>query len=271
MRTDLRTVTALFASFALVLLYLVFVLRFIVLADWSNMSRIELWIFITMLLRIIILAVLGRRFELPPLVPIVVFSIESLLIPPLLALFVITGNTAYASVMGTILTAWIGVSAVLLSPYLIYDFGRYLRSDPSLWGIFFLAILEFAFNLFTATLLSGTTQSMTGFSGLGSYFVLSLRSYATSSGVPFSSGSLLISISSLIFFLSLLVLATVGHMTLETNLKLRHVLLVPLIALLVLIAWIGVAASLTSNMFNVLSVPAIALVILVWGGSHGKA
>ena len=188
-----------------------------------------------MLIRIIVLAVLGRRFELPPLVPIILFSIESLLIPPLLALLVYTGNPAYGSAMGTILTAWIGVSAVLLSPYLIYDFGRYVRSDPSLWGIFFLAILEFAFNLFMATLLSGASEHIVGFAGLGSYFCLSLKSYATSSGVPFASGSLLISVSSLILFISLLILATAAYGTLDTNLRLRHILLVPLIAVMVLL------------------------------------
>ena len=42
MRISLRTVTALCGSFALILLYLVFVLRFVVLADWSSLSRIEL-------------------------------------------------------------------------------------------------------------------------------------------------------------------------------------------------------------------------------------
>jgi len=271
MKISLRTVTTIFGAFALILLYLVFLLRFITLADLSNLSRIELYIFITMLIRIIVVAALGRRFQLSPIIPIVLFSIESLLIPVLLAFFAFTGNPAYVTAMGTILTAWIGVSAILLSPYLIYDFGRYMRSDPSLWGIFFLANLEFAFNLFMAALLSEASEHFAGFIGLGSYFVLSLKSFATSSEVAFSTGSLVISVASLMFFISLLVLATAGHGRLETNLKLRHVLLIPLLALVIMLVWDASAFDFSSDMFIVLSAPVFVLSIVVWGGARGKA
>jgi hypothetical protein len=271
MKISLRTVTVICGAFALMLLYLVFFLRFIALADWSSLSSIEFWIFVTMLLRIIVIAVLGRRFQLSPLIPIILFSLESLSLPLVIALFVFTGNPAYRLAMGTILTAWMGVSAVVLSPYLIYDFARHWRTDPSLWGIFFLATIEYAFNLFMATLLSGSAGPIAGFAGLGAYFVLSVKSFATSSLVPFASGSPVITLSSLIFFMSLLIFAIAGHETLETNLKLRDVLFVPIIAVFALIMWSVGIVVFTSNMFIDLSIPVFVLAIAVWGGTRGKA
>jgi len=271
MKISLRTVTAICGAFALILLYLVFLLRFVVLADWSSLSSIELWVFVTMLLRMIALLLLGKRFRLSPLVPTILFSLESLLIPFLIGLFVYTGNPAYRLATGAILTSWMGVSAVLLSPYFIYQFAKYLRSNTSLWGIFFLATFEYAFNLFMATLLSATSGPIAGFAGLGSYFVLSVGSFDITSAVPFASGSLVVTLSSLIFFVSLFIFAIAGHETLETNLSLRDVLLVPIIAIFALIIWSACAVDFSSSMFVDLSAPVFVLAIVVWGGTRGKA
>src|SRR5271157_4017715 len=121
MKIGIRAVSAVGGALALILLYLVFLQRFLILADWSNPSNIEVWVFWTMLFRIALIAGLGRMYRIPPLVPIILFSIESLLIPPLIILLAYTGNPAYGTTMSSILTSWIGVSAVLLSPYLIID------------------------------------------------------------------------------------------------------------------------------------------------------
>lgn len=271
MKISLRTVTVICGTFALILLYLVFFLRFIVLADWSSLSSIEFWIFVTMALRIIVLAVLGRRFQLSPLIPIILFSLESLSLPLLIGLFLFTGNPVYRLSLGTMLTSWIGVSAVLLSPYLIYDFAKLWRTDPSLWGIFFLATIEYAFNLFMATLLSGTSGPIAGFAGLGSYFVSSISSFTTTSNVPFASGSPVVTVSSFVFFISLFIFAIAGHETLETNLKLRDVLLIPIFAVFALLMWSVAAVNFTSNMLILLSAPVFVLAIVVWGGTRGKA
>ena len=271
LKISIRTLTAFSASFALLLLFLVFLERLLVLENWSKLTNIELWVFWTMLLRIIVVAGLGRRYQVPALVPIILFSIESLLIPPLIVLLAFTGNPIYGTVMSSVLTAWIGVSAVLLTPYLIFDIGKYMKTDPSLWGIFFLAVLEYTYNLFMTTLLSGTTQPVEGFTGLGGYFIVSLRSYVSSEASQFSTQSLVITAASLIFFISLLVLATFGHATVETNLKMRNLLLVPVLAILVLLVWTVAAISFTTNMILVLTAPVFALIAVVWGGTRGKA
>jgi len=266
-----RTVTAITSALALGLLYFVFLQRLLVVENWSALTTVELWVFWSMLLRIALVVGLGRKYQIPALVPIILFSIESLLIPPLIIMLAFTGNPAYGTTMSAILTSWIGVCAVLLSPYLIYDFGKYARSDPSLWGIFFLAILEFTYNLFMTTLLSNTTRQINGFIGLGSYFILSLKTYVSSSASQFSTETLLVTGASLIFFVSMLALATLGHELLETNLSLRNVLLVPILAIIVLLLWTVSAVSFTSNMIYVLSVPVFVLAFIVWGGTRGKA
>ena len=118
MRKDIIKLSAsLVVSLGLFFLYFDFLTRLAIVADWSALSEIESIILVTQILRAIILAVLGTKYQLQPIIPIIVFSLEALLIPGLLILIIMTGEAYYASLMGLILTAWFGASAIILTPY----------------------------------------------------------------------------------------------------------------------------------------------------------
>jgi hypothetical protein len=275
----IRYSSAIVVCLSLAVLYLLFIYRLYFVADWSSLSKIEEWIFITLVLRLIALLLVSRRYKIQPLAPILLFSIESLLIPPLLILYVVSGNPGYAVAMGTILTAWIGASAVVLSPYLIYSFSKSMLDYASLVGVIALSGLEFAYYLFLAIIVEEATPPILGFTGLGAYLVGSLKGQITSVGTPLPLVSdTVVAGASVVFFVAMLVYSTMGSHDLGTNISLSAVLLVPLGALIALFAWMSlfgsfastVFSNVSSNLFIVLTLPTFALGIIIWGTTRGK-
>lgn len=280
MRPDIiRFASAIIVGLALAMLYLFFVVRLYFVADWSTLSKIEEWIFVTLLLRLFALILVGRKYKLQPLAPILLFSIESLLIPPLLILYIVSGNSGYAVAMGTILTAWIGASAVVLSPYLIYSFAKSMLDYASLVGIIALSGLEFAYYLFLAIIVGEATSPIIGLTGLGAYLVGSLKGQITSVGTPIPQASdTVVASASVIFFVAMLVYSTMGSHDLGTSISLSAVLLIPLAALIFSFIWLSlfgsfsstVFSNLSSNLFLVLTVPTLVIGAIVWGTARGK-
>ncbi|MHB8568031.1 MAG: hypothetical protein ACYC7D_11780 [Nitrososphaerales archaeon] len=279
MRKDLiRYSSAIGAGAALMILYLTFIVKYYFVADLSSLTQIEKWILVTQVLRLAVLLVLKRRFQLPPLVPIIMFSIESLLIPPLLILYVTTGDSIYALAMGTVLTAWMGATAIILSPYLVYAFTRSMLEYNSLLGVLALSGLEFAYYIFIATLVSEASSPIVGLTGLGAYLVGSLRNQATTVGVPLPSTDILIAGASVLFFISLLIYSTMGVHNLDARINLGYVLFIPLIAIMVALIWtflsVGIISSvyvpMSSDVFVVVTLPTFVLAVIIWGGARGK-
>jgi len=57
-------------------LYLVFLGQFLTVGDMSDLTEIETIILVTQILRVLILLGLSTRFQIQPIVPIIVFSFE---------------------------------------------------------------------------------------------------------------------------------------------------------------------------------------------------
>ncbi|HZW55495.1 MAG TPA: hypothetical protein VFF30_04330 [Nitrososphaerales archaeon] len=270
-RNVVKIVCAALTALSLLILYLIFLGRYVSLANWSSLSQIETWIFITMIIRVIALVALRTRYQFQPLVPIILFSVESLLIPPLLGMYIFTGYAGYAQAMGTILTAWLGVSALVLSPYLAFSFARSMITESSLWGLMTLSILEFASMLFISSVLAKTNQPISGLTGLGAFFVISLRDQISNASVPFASTGLLFSLSALMFYIGLLAHATMGTREAGLELRLHNLLLLPLIATMFIFMWTSVSVAFTSDILYILTIPTLVLAMVVWGVARGKA
>ena len=270
-RNKVRIFSSAFTALALLMLYLVFLGRYVSLADWSSLSQIETWILVTMILRVVILAGLRTKYQFQPLVPIILFSIESLLIPPLLGLYIFTGNAGYAEAMGTILTAWLGASALVLTPYLAFSFAKSMLTESSLWGVMTLSILEFASMLFISSVLDRTNQPISGLVGLGAFFVISLKNQISNASVPFASTGWIFSLSALVFFVGLLIYSTLGTRDQGAQLSLHNLLLLTLIATMIVFIWTTAGVALTSDIFFVLTIPTLVLIMVVWGIAHGRS
>lgn len=280
MRPDIiRFASAIIVGFSLAILYLVFIVRLYFVADWSELSKIEEWIFITLLIRLFALILVGRKYKLQPLAPILLFSIESLLIPPLLILYIVSGNPGYAIAMGSILTAWIGASAMVLSPYLIYSFAKSMLDYASIVGVVALSGLEFAYYIFLAVIVEEATSPIIGLTGLGAYLVGSLKGQITSVGTPLPQESdTIVATASVLFFVAMFVYSTMGSHDLGTSISLSAALLIPFAALVISFIWLFLFGSfssilfsnLSSNLFLVLTVPTLVLGTIIWGTARGK-
>ncbi len=240
------------------------------MVNLSNLSLTESIILYTQVLRVIILLIVGLRYQVQPIIPIIVFSFEALLIPPLLVLIILTGASFYATFMGVILTAWFGATALVLTPYTIYGFARGLLRDNSLSGVIVVGALELISVLFLSNLLSQTTASISGLTGLGTQIISQIRSEVGAGGTPNPAGDALSSIGLVIFFVGMLFYMTLGTYPVSSRGRLPWILIVPLMGTLIAFLWTFDIAKIQSDILLVLTAPTIALFFAIWGTARGK-
>jgi hypothetical protein len=271
MKKDLiKFLSAVFVGVGLLVLYLVFLERFSIIVDLSNLTLIESIILYSQILRAIVLLVLGLRYQVQPIVPIIVFSFEALLIPPLLVLIILTGAPFYATFMGTILTAWFGATALVLTPYTIYGFARGLARDNSLSGAIVVASLELISVLFLSNLLLQSNTAISGLTGLGTQIISQIRSEVGAGGVPNSGGDASSSIGLVIFFVGMLFYMTLGTSAIRSKGRLPWILVVPLVGTLIAFVWTFQIAEIQTDILLVLTAPSMILFFAIWGTARGK-
>ena len=245
-------------------LFFSFLGRYVFVADWSQLTEIEMAIFVTMVLRAIIVGTLEFKFQIQPIIPILVFSVEALLIPPLLVMIILTGAQYYATVMGVILTAWFGASALILTPYTIFFFSRSMARDTSLSSVMFVGILEFAVDLFLAVLLVGSSATIVGLTGLGTLIISQIRGYVSAGGFPSPAADFLTSGGLVLFFLGMLFYFTLGGRTPNSQVRLPFAMVFPLTAILIAFMWVAIGLQINPDLLLVLSAPAVAIAGIVW-------
>jgi hypothetical protein len=253
----------------LFLLYLVFLNQFLALGDLSNLSEIETIILVTQILRALLLLGLGTRFQIQPIVPIIVFSFEALLIPPLLILIIFTQDAFYASFMGVILTAWFGATALILTPYTVYGFAKSMVRESSLSGVIVVSTLELTSVLFLSKLLSGVT-SVVGLTGLGTLIITQIKSEVAAAGIPNPATDAISQLGLSLFFLGMMIYATLGYNQIRSSVGTPWILIVPFAGTVLTLLWISAIAQLQSDILVVLTVPATILFFAIWGTSRGK-
>ena len=210
-KDTIKLLSSVFVGIGLFAPYLLFLERFSIIVNLSNMTLVESIILYTQVIRAIVLFLVGLRYQVQPIIPIIVFSFEALLIPPLLVLILLTGASFYATFMGVILTAWFGATALVLPPYTIYVFARDMARDSLLTGIIVVGTLEVATVLFLSTLLSATNAPISGLIGLGTQIISQVRSLVGAGGVPNPAGDALTSIGLVIFFVGMISYMTLGY------------------------------------------------------------
>ena len=256
-------------GFGLFFLYLVFLNQFAAVGDMSQLSEVESIILVTQILRVLILLGLSTRFQIQPIVPIIVFSFEALLIPPLLVLIVFTGDAFYAAFMGVILTAWFGATALILTPYTIYGFAKSMVRESSLGGVIVVSTLELTSVLFLSNLLSGAS-SVVGLTGLGTLIITQIKNEVSSAGIPNPAGDVLSLVGLALFFLGMIVYATLGYHQIRSLVSIPWILIVPFAGTILTLLWISGIAPFQSDILVVLTVPATILFFAIWGSAREK-
>ncbi|HYB03164.1 MAG TPA: hypothetical protein VED17_01790 [Nitrososphaerales archaeon] len=272
MKRDLAIqLSSLSVGLGLFAIYVVFLNNFLAMSNLSDMTTIETVILYTQILRVVILFLVGLRYQIQPIVPIVVFSIEALLIPPLLVLIILTGESSfYTAFMGVLLTAWFGADALILEPYAIYRFALTLVKEMTVTAGLTLAAFELITVLFLSTLLSGVTQPIQGLSGLGMQIISEIRTDLQGGGVPNPTGDVLTSFGLILFFVGIVFYTTFGSYSVRSKLRLPWMLIVAFAGVIVAFVWIGLVSQSQSDVLAVLSLPSFALLALIWATSRGK-
>lgn len=251
-------------------IYLVFLNQFFAVENMSVMTTTESIILYTQLVRALILFVLGLKYQVQPIVPIIVFSFEALLIPPLLVLIILTGSPFYATFMGVLLTAWFGATALILTPYTIYGFSRSLVRSTSVSSVLVIASFELVSVLFLSSLFNGLTQPVQGLSGLGTLIISQIRSEISSGGVPTYTTDFLTSAGLVLFFIGTLFYMTLGNYPVGSkSLRLPWVVIVAFAGVILALFWIVAASRYQSDLLFVLTVPSVSLSIIIWGTTRG--
>ncbi len=269
-RDGLKLLSSTSVGLGLLAIYVVFLNNFFAVANLSELSWTESVILYTQIIRVIVLFSLGLKYQIQPIVPIIVFSIEALLIPPLLVLIILTGSTFYAAFMGVILTAWFGATALILTPYTIYSFARSLARDTVLSGALVIAAFELISVVFLSNLFSGLTQPVQGLEGLGTLIISQIRSEVGGGGVPNPSQDFLSSTGLILFFVGTLFYMAVGSYSARPKLRLPWMLVVSLVGTVLAFAWIALVSPYQPDILVVLSAPCVVLFLIMRVTVHGK-
>ena len=271
MRKDIvKLLTSAAVGIGLLAIYFVFLNRFLSVVSLSDMTLTETIIFYSQIFRVSLLFLFGLKYRIQPIIPIIVLSFEALLIPPLLVLIILTGSLYYSVLMGTVLTAWFGATALVIEPYWIYIHARTLATDISLTGVLALGALELVAVLFLSTLLSGVTQQLQGLSGLGTLIISQIRTEIGSGGVPNPLADYLSTFGLILFFLGSLFYMVLGNYSVGSKVKVPWVMVVSLAGVLLAFIWIYVLSLFQTDIFVVLSAPILALCGLIWWTTRGN-
>jgi hypothetical protein len=251
------------------IVYFVFLARCVALNDWSYLSTLEEVVLVTQVIRLLFVLSLGRVLKLPPILPMILFSLEVFMIPLLAVMAYWTGDPTYTNLMGAVLTTWIGVSSLVLSPYAVYEFTKTMMKQSSLANVAIVGTLEVGGLFILSEILSSAQSKILGPSALGALFISGSRSKTV---IQFGGlGSNLILDAGLVFFF----IGMVVHLGLRDNktrsqILLSYALLLPLVGTLLSLIWVIGMSFVSSDLLFVFTVPVLVALSAVWVSSRGK-
>lgn len=271
MRNDtVKILSTVAVGLGLTAIYIVFLNDFATVVSLSSMSMIEAVIFYTQIIRVIIITGLSFRYQIQPIVPIIVLSFEALLIPPLLVAIVLTNSPFYATLMGLILTAWFGATTVTVEPYAIFVFTRSLLRDSSVTGVLATGAFELLAVIFLSTMLAQSVGPIQGLVGLGTLIINQIRTLTSAGGVPNPGQDPFTELGLLLFFIGMLLYMTVGNYQQGSRMRLPWMLVVGFAGLILAFIWLAVASPVQPDIFVSLTAPSVALLIIIWGTARGR-
>ena len=270
MREDaIRTLSSGIVAAAIIVAYVVFLARCIAVSDWNHISSLEELILGTQILRLIFVIALSRPPRLQPLFALILFSFEVFLIPFLAFLAYWTGDAGYTTLMGKLLTTWIGVSALILSPYAIYEFVKTMPKRTSLVNTSVVSTLEIGGLVLLSNTLATAQAKLSGPSSLGALFIESTRS---ESPILFGGlgSNIVLEAGLILFFLGMIVHLSVRDNGISSPILISYALLVPLLGSMAALIWATSLLSISSDTILVFTIPALTGALALWGVSRGK-
>jgi hypothetical protein len=268
-RDKFALVTSGVVSSGLFLVYLVFLSRSQALSNWGHLNSLEEIIVVTQIIRVLLVIVLAKPLRLQPIFAMILFSFEVFLIPCLALLAFWTGNPVYTSLMGSVLTSWIGASAVILTPYAIYEFMKSLTKETSLANVLGVGSLEVGTLVLLCGILSSTNTTIMGPSALGSLFIESngARSVAKFSGLA-SDGFLEAGL--VLFYLGMISYVGLRGNSMTLPILMSFALIPLLVGSLISVLWVVSFAPINPDVLIAFTVPTVTIIGVLWGISRGK-
>ena len=270
MREDaIRILSSGIVGTAIMVAYLVFLARCIAVSDWNNLSSLEELVLGTQILRLVFVLALSRPPRMQPLFALILFSFEVFLIPIFAVFAYWTGDAGYTNLMGKLLTTWIGVSALVLSPYAIFEFVKGVVNGTSLVNTVTVSTLELGGLVLLSNTLATAQTRLSGPSSLGALFIENTRSQSpfVFSGLG---SSLLLEAGLILFFLGMIVHLSVRDNRISSPILISHALLVPLLGATIALSWATSLLSISSNTILVFTIPALVGALTLWGVSRAK-
>lgn len=268
-----RISSAFLAILSLLALYLFF-LNYFFGSLINVMSEVESIIFYAMILRVLGITLVPYLRRMHPQIKILVFSFETFILVGLIVAFAFTGDIAYNALMGLILTTWLGVSLVVLTPYAIYQLGLMMYRGNSITSVVLSGAPEIAVGLFLGSLVFRVKTAPTGLSDFGTMIINSLRAEPGVGETGNIASSSILAGASTIFFIAIMVYAIFGQKlptstTFSGLPRYQYALVLVLLGIISLYIWTFSSPVLGGNVFVMFSIPAIAIAITLWGLSRG--
>lgn len=252
------------------IVFLLYLERCVALSDWTSLSNLELAILVSQIVRVLLVLGLGKFYYIQPQFSLVLLSLEVFLIPSIGLYTILSGDTSYTVWMAPILTTWIGVSSIVLSPFSIYELTRGMMKGGSLVGVIVMATLESGFMLFLVKILATTDTIIQGPSALGTLLIRIGVSQFSSAAPGNLSSNWILSIGLALFYIGMISYIMLGDHKLGSAIKMWVALIFPLVGTLAVLAWMYAAFSVSSDALLVFIIPTFVGISALWVSSRGS-
>ncbi len=264
---------AIFVALALMTLFLYFLIQIAGTSIFGPWDPIESAIFYTMLLRVLGLLFVPFLRRLQTSTKIIIVSFEDFVLCFLILIIVLTGNSAYNTLIAVVLTSWIGATILILTPYSIYELARMMDAGTSLMSLAVSAAPLLAIGMFLASF-SAHATFQGGLSGLGVSVINSLKGQPDLGAGTQLGSSFIITSAAVLFSVSLTVYIAISMNQSITKMagvpKYHYALALLLVGIVVSYLWaISTFHLFSGDIFEIFSVPAALIPIILWVLTRG--
>jgi hypothetical protein len=267
-RDSVKLGLAFFISLSLFALYLYFLNYFAGPIVSIPMDAIESAVFYSMILRALLLFFVPYLRKLQPQFKILIFSFEAFVLFCLILISLVSGDSGYLQLMADLLTAWLGATLIIVTPYSIYELALIMYRGTDITTLAVSSAPLVAICLFLSNLVVRVPNPQGGLSGFGTEMIRSLRVQPAIAGSTVETNSFISGVSA-VFFLSIIVyIAYTLNQSAEPLAgvpKYHYALALMLLGSLVLYVWLLASSSLLNgNIFEILSIPAAIIPVILW-------
>ncbi len=240
----------------------------------APMSLVESIVFYTMVLRVLAVAFIPRVRRTNSQVKIALFSFETFVLVGLIFTYIYTLDRGYDILIGQLLTAWIGVSCLVLTPYLVYQIGYSMHKGMSAASLTLAVTPEYAVNLFLAGLAISLTSPPNGIVDFGSMLIGSIKVQSTFENAQLLGTNAFFASITVVLYISLVLYIgmcqySTSFVAFAEAIKYQYQLLLILAGTVIVFIWILLSPILLGgNEAIILCIPAIAITSVLLGATR---